>query len=85
MSEDSGKIHFGLSYDFRNPPQWRQPSDRLCGEILDQIVWDGNNGFDDVWLSEHHFIEDGYLPSILPIAAAIAARTNKRNLARALT
>ena len=74
MSQDSRKVRFGLWYDFRNPPQWRQPSDRLYREILDQIVWGENNGFDDVWLSEHHFIEDGYLPSILPIAAASAAR-----------
>jgi hypothetical protein len=71
MSNDKGKIRFGLWYDFRNPAQWRQPADRLYCEILDQIAWGENNGFDDVWLSEHHFIEDGYLPSILPAAAAI--------------
>jgi hypothetical protein len=59
MSDDSRKIRFGLWYDFRNPPQWRQSSDRLYREILDQIAWGENNGFDDVWLSEHHFIEDG--------------------------
>jgi alkanesulfonate monooxygenase SsuD/methylene tetrahydromethanopterin reductase-like flavin-dependent oxidoreductase (luciferase family) len=81
MSEDSRKVCFGLWYDFRNPPQWRQPSDRLYREILDQIVWGENSGFDDVWLSEHHFIEDGYLPSILPIAAAIAARTKRIRIA----
>jgi len=75
MTDGSRKLRFGLWYDFRNPAQWRQPSDRLYGEILDQIAWGENNGFDDVWLSEHHFIEDGYLPSILPVAAAIAART----------
>jgi alkanesulfonate monooxygenase SsuD/methylene tetrahydromethanopterin reductase-like flavin-dependent oxidoreductase (luciferase family) len=74
---DARKIRFGLWYDFRNPTQWRQPSDRLYGEILDQIAWGENNGFDDVWLSEHHFIEDGYLPSMLPAAAAIAARTKR--------
>ena len=77
MSDDSRKIRFGLWYDFRNPAQWRQPSDRLYREILDQIAWAENHGFDDVWLSEHHFIEDGYLPSILPVAAAIAARTSR--------
>src|ERR1700676_4357 len=77
MSHETGKIRFGLWYDFRNPAQWRQPSDRLYREILDQIAWGENNGFDDVWLSEHHFIEDGYLPSLLPVAAAIAARTKR--------
>jgi probable F420-dependent oxidoreductase len=75
------KIRFGLWYDFRNPAQWHQPADRLYREILDQIAWGENNGFDDVWLSEHHFIEDGYLPSILPAAAAIAARTERVRIA----
>src|SRR6202167_5862019 len=77
MNQGNRKIRFGLWYDFRNPPQWRQASDRLYGETLDQIAWGESHGFDDVWLSEHHFIEDGYLPSILPVAAAIAARTKR--------
>jgi len=81
MGQHSGKVRFGLWYDFRNPPQWRQSYDRLYGEILDQIAWGENHGFDDVWLSEHHFIEDGYLPSILPVAAAIAARTKRIRIA----
>src|SRR5712692_6906561 len=81
MNKDGRKVRFGLWYDFRNPLQWRQSSDRLYGEILDQIAWGENHGFDDVWLSEHHFIEDGYLPSILPVAAAIAARTKRIRIA----
>ena len=28
-----------------------------------------------MWLSEHHFIDDGYLLPIVPVAAATAART----------
>ncbi|HVC45224.1 MAG TPA: LLM class flavin-dependent oxidoreductase [Candidatus Binataceae bacterium] len=73
----TGKIRFGLWYDFRNPAQWRRPYADLYAEILDQIVWAEDHGFDDVWLSEHHFIDDGYLPSMLPAAAAIAARTKR--------
>jgi alkanesulfonate monooxygenase SsuD/methylene tetrahydromethanopterin reductase-like flavin-dependent oxidoreductase (luciferase family) len=43
------KIRFGLWYDFRNPAQWRQQLIRLYHEILDQIAWGENHGFDDVW------------------------------------
>ena len=68
-------LRFGLYYDFRNPPAWRRPYARIYSEIFEQIVWGEQHGFDDVWLSEHHFHEDGYAPSLLPIAAAIAART----------
>lgn len=71
------QLRFGLWYDFRNPPAWKRPYDQIYNEILDQIVWGEQNGFDDIWLSEHHFIEDGYSPSLMPIAAAIAAKTKK--------
>lgn len=77
MSDPNRRLKFGLWYDFRNPPQWKRPSDRLYREILDQIVWADNAGFDNVWLSEHHFLDDGYSPSVLPIAATIAGLTRK--------
>ncbi len=78
MNENGNpKIRFGMWYDFRNPPAWKRPYDQLYNEIIDQIVWGEESGFDDIWLSEHHFIEDGYSPSLLPIAAAIASRTKK--------
>src|SRR5262249_51209448 len=70
------KLRFGLWYDFRNPGQWRQDPARLYEAILAQAARAEALG-DDVWLSEHHFIEDGYTPSMLPLAAAMAARTKR--------
>ena len=70
-------LRFGLWYDFRNPPAWRQDPTRLYRGLLDQIARADALGWDDVWLSEHHFIPDGYTPSMLPLGCAIAARTER--------
>jgi len=80
-SRSLDRLRFGLWYDFRNPAAWEQQPKRLYAEILEQIVWAENNGFDDVWLSEHHFAPDGYLPSPLAMAAAIAAKTKRIRIA----
>src|SRR5918992_3084783 len=37
-------------------------------------------GLDGVWVSEHHFAADGYLPSLLPMLAALASVTEKVDL-----
>lgn len=74
-AEASGRLRFGLWYDFRNPVRWRQDSTALYAAVLDQVERAEALGWDDVWVSEHHFVEDDYAPSLLPLAAALAART----------
>lgn len=42
-----------------------------------------DHGFDSVWVSEHHFSPDAYLPSLLPMLGAIAAVTSRIELGTA--
>src|SRR5688572_33477540 len=68
-------MEIGLLYDLRNPPEWRIPSADLYAETLDHIAAVEAMGIPMCWVTEHHFIDDEYLPSCLTFAAAIAART----------
>jgi alkanesulfonate monooxygenase SsuD/methylene tetrahydromethanopterin reductase-like flavin-dependent oxidoreductase (luciferase family) len=73
-------LKFGLLWPFRNPDWSRVPWDEFYRTHLDLIVESEQMGFDEAWLTEHHFIDDGYSPSLLPIAAAIAARTHRMRI-----
>ncbi|MFI0369021.1 LLM class flavin-dependent oxidoreductase [Actinomadura sp. 1N219] len=73
----------GLYFDLRNPGRSAHSSVyeralRTCelGEAL---------GADSVWLSEHHGVDDGYLPQPLVFAAAVAARTTRVRVGTAAT
>jgi len=70
-------MRFGITADFRNPRQWRRPYPDLYQDLFVQIKRAEELGYDNVWLTEHHFTEDGYNPSLLPSAAAIAAQTTR--------
>jgi probable F420-dependent oxidoreductase len=74
------KVRFGLWFDFRNPPQWRRPYDDIYAETIEQIAWAEGLGYDSAWLSEHHFAPDGYSPSPVVIAAAIAMKTKRMRI-----
>lgn len=77
-------MHLGVWYDFRNPAPWRISWQQLYNESLDQAQWAEELGFNSVWLSEHHFTDDGYMPSIPAALAAIAARTQRVRLGTAV-
>jgi alkanesulfonate monooxygenase SsuD/methylene tetrahydromethanopterin reductase-like flavin-dependent oxidoreductase (luciferase family) len=70
-------MRFGFMEDFRNPQPWRRPSGEFYRAILGQIRRAEELGYDDCWLTEHHFTDDGYNPSLLPTAAAVAAQTER--------
>ena len=70
-------LRVGVVYDFRNPPESGLSHPQLYGAILDQVESLDRLGLDLVWFTEHHFVEDGYLPSWIPVAAAMAARTRQ--------
>ena len=40
------------------------------------MKWLDSIGAELVWFTEHHFIEDGYLPSWAPVAGAMASVTS---------
>ncbi len=77
------KLGFGLITCQRYPGDPRSTAD-LYAEALDLSERAERVGLDSVWVSEHHFIDDGYLPSVLPLCAAIAARTRRVMVGTAL-
>src|SRR5580704_16463603 len=56
-----------------------QPDERadLYAAAIDMCAWGEGKGCVAAVLSQHHAVEDGYLPSPVALAAAIAARTTQ--------
>ncbi|HUY27585.1 MAG TPA: LLM class flavin-dependent oxidoreductase [Candidatus Binataceae bacterium] len=71
------KIKIGYQLDFRNPPGTGLGFTEFYRAMLAQVETAEAAGFDSIWLTEHHFTDDGYLPALMPMAAAIAARTSR--------
>lgn len=71
------RLNIGLMFSFRNPAPWRRPFAEVYAEELALIRRAEDLGIDTIWLTEHHFVDDGYSPSVITIASAIAAMTER--------
>src|SRR5689334_17028474 len=67
----------GIRYDLRVPPFATTTHAEMYAACLDQCAWADEHGFDFATVSEHHGVEDGYLPAPVTLAAAIAGRTRQ--------
>lgn len=70
-------IKFGYMLDFRNPPGSPLGFAELYKEMFRQIEFADQAGLDSIWITEHHFTDDGYLAATMPMLAAIASRTRR--------
>ena len=66
---------FLMRFDLRVPDGGPAARARYAA-ALEMAAWAESRGCISVVLSEHHMVEDGYLPSPLLMAAAVAARTS---------
>ena len=72
-------IKCALKFDMR-APAFGTESTALYGAALEMAGYADAHGLTQVSLMEHHSSEDGYLPSPLSLASAIAARTTRMRL-----
>jgi alkanesulfonate monooxygenase SsuD/methylene tetrahydromethanopterin reductase-like flavin-dependent oxidoreductase (luciferase family) len=68
-------MRFGTYFFFQAPPGL--PHDEIIHNELQQMEWAEALGFDEVWLTEHHFIDYGLAVDPATLAAAAAARTHR--------
>jgi alkanesulfonate monooxygenase SsuD/methylene tetrahydromethanopterin reductase-like flavin-dependent oxidoreductase (luciferase family) len=70
-------IMIGIRFDLRVPPFAKTTHADQYAACLDQCAWADDLGLDVVVLSEHHGVDDGYLPAPLTLAGAIGGRTRR--------
>ncbi len=76
LASGSVTISLALAYDMRAPELGAPPA-ALYRAALEQCAWADRVGFSSVVLMEHHASDDGYLPSPIVLASAIAGVTTR--------
>ena len=69
-------MKFGLYASIANPPRGEH-LDRCIDEVIAEAQLAEASGFDSCFFGEHHQDADGFLPSPLIVATAVAARTTR--------
>ena len=69
-------MRFGLYSSIANPPRGEH-LDRCIDEVIAEAQLAEASGFDSCFFGEHHQDHDGFLPSPLIVATAVAARTQR--------
>jgi alkanesulfonate monooxygenase SsuD/methylene tetrahydromethanopterin reductase-like flavin-dependent oxidoreductase (luciferase family) len=77
------RFGYGLITCQRHPDDPRSDTE-LYSESLALSAEAEALGFDSVWTSEHHFADDSYMSALLPVSAAIAARTTSIDIGTGL-
>jgi len=66
-----------LRFDLRAPERFGAKHAELYAAALELARFADERGFDSITLSEHHGVDDGFLPAPLLVAAAMASRTER--------
>jgi alkanesulfonate monooxygenase SsuD/methylene tetrahydromethanopterin reductase-like flavin-dependent oxidoreductase (luciferase family) len=66
-------MKFGTFFFFQAVPGYRHAD--IIHRELEQVEWTEELGFDEVWFTEHHFIDYGLSVDPAALAAAAASRT----------
>jgi probable F420-dependent oxidoreductase len=69
-------MKFGLYSSIASPPQGEH-LDRCIDEVIAEAQLAETSGFDSCFFGEHHQDKDGFLPSPLIVATAVAAHTTR--------
>ena len=71
-------MKFGIGlFGMQTHPETTNSHVEICKQALEQVKLAEDVNFDSAWISEHHFLEDGYCPSTLATASAMAAVTGR--------